>query len=815
MQSTEEFGNIVIKSLDGGKVLKLKDVAKVELGTQSYNFINRVNGHNGTTAMVSQTAGSNAHDINNKINDLCDEIQAELPDGLKIESLMDTNEFLDASVSEVVKTLFETILLVIIVVFIFLQSLRSTIIPAVSIVVSLIGTFAFMYLIGFSLNLLTLFALVLVIGTVVDDAIVVVEAVQSQFDAGYRSPYAATSKAMDGISAAILTTSLVFMAVFIPTSFMGGTSGVYYEEFGLTMAVAVGLSCVNALTLCPALCALLMTPHADGKNGGKVSFSSRFHTAFETSFHRLVMKYKGGLKHLFRHRWVAWTSLVLATVLFFFLLRTTKTGLIPDEDTGTVFVNVTTPAGSTIQQTKKTMEEVADSVRKIPEVESYSVVTGYSMLGGQSAAGGMIITKLANWDKRKGKDQDINAVIKKITAKTSNIKSGSIFAFAQPTIMGYSMSNGFEMYVQDKNGGSVDDLMSNTNKFIAALNIRPEIAAAYTTFDTKFPQYQVDVDASKCERAGITPSDVLDVLGGYIGGNYASNFNEFSKLYRVMVQASPDFRLDKNSLDNMFVRTSSGEMAPVGQFVTLKKVYGSESLTRFNLYTSILVNGQPADGYSTGDCIKAIGEVAKQTLPQGYGYEFSGMTREEASSSSNTVIIFIICILFIYVILCALYESLFIPLAVMLSIPFGLLGSFIFANIFGLENNVYMQVGLIMLIGLLAKTAILLTEYASARRREGMSIAQAAMSAAGARLRPIMMTAICMIVGMMPLAFSSGAGANGNKALSLGVIGGLAFGIIALLFFVPVFFIAFQTLQEKLMPARDHTKDLEELKDEK
>jgi hydrophobe/amphiphile efflux-1 (HAE1) family protein len=812
-EKAKEFGNIVIKSLDEGKVLRLKDVAKIELGLQSYAYSNKVNSHNGTTAMVAQTAGSNAHDINEKIDQLVEEMQKDLPEGLAFSSLMDTNDFLNAAISDVVRTLLETILLVIIVVYVFLQSVRSTIIPTISIIVSLVGTFAFIYLIGFSLNLLTLFALVLVIGTVVDDSIVVVEAVQSQFDAGIRSSYVATSRAMDGISAAIVTTSLVFMAVFIPTSFTGGTSGTYYKEFGLTMACAVGISAINALTLCPALCSMIMTPHADVKNGEKMTLSTRFHRAFDTSFHTLVTRYKGGLSHLFHHRWIAWGMLIVASALVLVLMKTTKTGLIPDEDMGTLFVNVTTPAGSTLEQTKKSMQEVEDSLKTIPEVEAYSNVVGYSSLGGQTASGGMIVTKLKNWDQRKGKEHEINTVIAKILAKTSNIKTASIFAFAQPTIMGYSMSNGFEFYVQDRSGGSVSDLMNVTNDFIAALNKRPEISQAYTGFDARYPQYLVTVDAAKCERSGTSVGDVLDVLNGYIGGNYASNFNAFNKLYRVMVQASKEYRLNKESLNNMYVRTSSGEMAPIGQFITLKRVYGSETITRYNLYTSISVNGQPADGYSSGDAIKAINEVATQVLPKNYGFEYSGMSYEENSTSSNSYIIFIICVVFIYLILCGLYESLFIPLAVMLTVPFGVLGSFLFVKALGLENNVYMQLGLVMLIGLLSKTAILLTEYAQTRHKHGMTIAQAAMSAAGARLRPILMTAMTMIIGLLPLAFSTGAGANGNISLATGVIGGMTVGIIALLFTVPVFFIAMQRLQEKLMPTRDHSEELLELEE--
>jgi hydrophobe/amphiphile efflux-1 (HAE1) family protein len=813
LQNSTEFDNIVIKSLSDGSVLRLKDIAKTQLGTTSYSVKSKVNFHNGVTVMISQTAGSNAHEINQKIDQMTKELKSSLPNDLVFSNLMDTNDFLNASISEVVKTLLETILLVILVVYIFLQSGRSTIIPAVSIIVSLIGTFAFMYLVGFSLNLLTLFALVLVIGTVVDDAIVVVEAVQSKFDEGYRSPYTAALKAMGGISTAIVTTSLVFMAVFIPTSFMGGTSGTYYQQFGLTMAVAVGISAINALTLCPALCSLLMTPPQIVEEGKKASFSTRFNKAFNASFHTLVLRYKNGLKHLFKHRWIAWSLLGLTAILLVVLMNTTKTGLIPDEDTGTVFINVSTPAGSTLEQTKKSMERVTKAIKGIPEIDGNSAITGYSMLGGQMTNGGMIIVKLKNWDERKGKGQDINSVIGKVMVLTKDIKSASIFAFAQPTIMGYSTSNGVELYVQDHEGGTTEKLMANTNNFIAALQKRPEISQAYTTYSIQYPQYVVDVDAAQCMRYGISPTSVLDVLNGYIGGNYASNFNAFSKLYRVMVQASPDKRLDKDALDNIYVKTNSGEMAPVGQFIKLTKTYGPQSLIRFNLYNSISVNAMPASGYSTGDVIKAISEVSKNTLPKGYGYEYTGMTREESSSSSNTVMIFAICIVFIYLILCALYESLFIPLAVMLSVPFGLLGSFIFANIFGLSNNVYMQVGLIMLIGLLSKTAILLTEYASDRRKQGMTIIAAAMSAAGVRLRPILMTALCMTVGMIPLALSSGAGANGDMSLALGVIGGMTVGTVALLFMVPVFFIAFQTLQEKLMPARKHEIEiLEETK---
>ena len=692
-ETSEEFGNIVIKSLANGEVLRLKDIAKVELGAQSYAYNSEINGHPGATCMVSQTAGSNANEIIQEIDKLTEEISKELPKGLVLSDLISTKDFLDASIHEVVKTLIEAILLVILVVYVFLQSVRSTIIPAVSIIVSLIGTFAFLYLAGFSLNLLTLFALVLVIGTVVDDAIVVVEAVQAKFDEGERSPYKATTGAMDGIAAAIVTTSLVFMAVFIPSSFMGGTSGTFYMQFGLTMAVAVGISAINALTLSPALCALIMTPHIDTTTGQKLSFSTRFHHAFEASFNRLILRYKNGVKWFFRRKWVVGTALVASMALLAVLMKTTKTGLVPDEDMGCIFMNVTTPPGSSLSQTIKAMSEVENSIKDIPQIMSYSNVSGYSMMGGQAPSGGMLIIRLKPWEERPEKKDEINAVIAEIYKRTANIKSAKLFVFAQPTIMGYGMGSGFELYVQDRAGGDINTLQKYTTDFIAALNQRPEIQMAYTSFDTKFPQYTVEVDAARCQRAGITTTDVLSVLSGFIGGNYSSNLNRFSKLYRVMVQADKVYRLDKDALNNMFVRTSSGEMASIGQFVTLTKVYGTETLTRFNLYNSIQVNGLPADGYSTGEAIAAIEEVAKQTLPVGYGYEFGGITREEAGSGSNTIIIFAICIIFVFLILCALYESIFVPLAVMLSVPFGLMGSFLFAKMWGLENNIYASSG--------------------------------------------------------------------------------------------------------------------------
>ena len=808
----EDYENMVIRSLPDGEVLRLKDVARVELGSRTYTYIGEVNGHPGCNCMIAQTSGSNANEIIEEIDRQVAEISETLPEGMELVDLMSTKDFLDASIQNVIKTLIEAILLVILVVYVFLQSLRSTFIPSVSIIVSLVGTFAFLYAAGFSLNMLTLFALVLVIGTVVDDAIVVVEAVQAKFDEGYKSAYRATIDAMGGITSALVTTTFVFMAVFIPVCFIGGTTGTFYTQFGLTMAVAVGISLVNAMTLSPALCALIMTPHAtDG--GGKMSFSSRFHLAFDAAFHRLVQRYKFGVMYFLKRKWLAGILLVVAAGGLFFLLKTTKTGLVPAEDMGTIFVDVRTSPGSNLEETKLVMDEIDSRISDIPQIRMFSKVTGNGMISGQGASNGMFIVRLKPWADRTGKGDDINSVIDEIYRRTDDISSAQIMAFAQPMIPGYGVSSGFEVYVQDQKGGTIEDLLTCTRQFIDGLNARPEIARATTSFDTKYPQYLVEVDAARCKRNGVSPGDVLDVLAGYIGGNYASNMNRFSKLYRVMVQASPEFRLDTEALNNMFVRNDTGEMSPISQYLTLTRVYGAETLSRFNLFSSITVNGTPATGYSSGQAIAAVREVAAETLPAGYGFEFGGMSREEASTGNTAVLVFAICVVFIYLILCALYESLFIPIAVILSVPFGLAGSFLFARMFGLENNIYLQTGLIMLIGLLAKTAILLTEYASERRHHGMSIVQAAVSAAKVRLRPILMTSLTMVFGMLPLMFASGVGANGNISIGVGTVGGMLIGTVALLFIVPVLFVVFQSLQERLMPVRDLAAEEQESSD--
>ena len=798
----EEFGDIVIRSTNNGEVLKLKDVADIQLGQDSYAYHGGMDGHPGVSCMVFQTAGSNATEVNQNIDKLLEEASKDLPKGVELTQMMSSNDFLFASIHEVVKTLIEAIILVILVVYVFLQDFRSTLIPLVGIVVSLVGTFAFMAIAGFSINLLTLFALVLVIGTVVDDAIIVVEAVQARFDVGYRSSYMASIDAMKGISNAVITSSLVFMAVFIPVSFMGGTSGTFYTQFGLTMAVAVGISAINALTLSPALCALLLKPYINEDGTQKNNFAARFRKAFNSAFDVMVDKYKTIVLFFIKRRWLTWSLLACSVVLLVLLMNNTKTSLVPDEDQGVIFVNVSTAAGSSLTTTDKVMERIEKRLIEIPQLKHVQKVAGYGLLAGQGSSFGMLILKLKPWDERSGDEDNVQSVIGQVYARTADIKDASVFAISPGMIPGYGMGNALELHMQDKMGGDMNEFFTTTQQYLGALNQRPEISMAYSTFDVRYPQWTVEVDAAKCKRAGITPDAVLSTLSGYYGGQYVSNFNRFSKVYRVMIQADPVFRLDETSLDNAFVRMSNGEMAPLSQFVTLTRSYGAESLSRFNMYNSIAVNAMPADGYSTGDAIKAVQETAEQSLPKGYGYDYGGITREENQQSGTTIIIFGICFLMIYLILSALYESFIIPFAVLLSVPCGLMGSFLFAWMFGLENNIYLQTGLIMLIGLLAKTAILLTEYAAERRKAGMGLIASAVSAAKARLRPILMTALTMIFGLFPLMMSSGVGANGNRSLGTGVVGGMTIGTLALLFIVPTLFIAFQWLQERLRPVQ-------------
>ena len=803
--SVEEFSNMVIRADESGNVLRLKDVARVELGSRSYSFHGAMDGKPAVSFMVFQVSGANATETNARITVLLQKLSKDLPDGLEFTNMMSSNDFLYASIHNVVETLVIAILLVILVVYFFLQDFKSTLIPSISIIVSLIGTFACLSIFGFSINILTLFALVLAIGTVVDDSIVVVEAVQSKFDIGYKSPYQATKDAMGDVTMAVITCTIVFMAVFIPVTFMGGTSGIFYTQFGITMATAVGISCINALTLCPALCAMIMRP-ADGTKSAK-SFNGRVKAAYNASFNAVMGKYKKGVMFFIHHRWMAWAALACAVVLLVYFMKTTKTGLVPQEDQGVVMVNVSVSPGSSLATTMKTLDKAEAILKTVPEVEHYTRVAGYGFMSGQGVSYGMFIVRLKDWSERKGRAHSSDAVLGKLMAQLQTIKEAQIFAFQPGMIPGYGTGNAVSLNLQDKTGGDMTKFYQTTMQYLGALNQRPEVAMAYTSYAMNFPQYSIDVDAAKCKRAGISPSSVLSVLSAYCGGAYVSNFNQYGKVYRVMMQADPKYRLNQQSLNGLYVRNGT-EMAPIGQFVTIKQVMGPEVATRFNLYSAITANVSVADGYSTGEAMRAIEEVAEQTLPQGYGYEYSGISREESESGgASTLLIYGICVVLIYLILSCLYESFLIPFAVILSVPCGLMGSFLFAQLFGLENNIYLQTGVIMLIGLLAKTAILITEYAIERRRQGMGIIESAYSAAQVRLRPILMTVLTMIFGMLPLMFSSGAGANGNSSLGTGVVGGMIVGTLALLFLVPVLYIAFEFMQEKVRPAMHKEAD--------
>lgn len=798
LSTTGEFGELVVKSLPGGDVLRLKDVADVELGDEYYNYSSEVNGHPAAMMMINQKAGSNASSTINEIHEVLDDIKGSLPEGAEFVVLTDTNKFLYASIHSVIRTLLEAILLVVIVVYVFLQDIKSTLIPTISIFVSIIGTFAVMSLIGFSINLLTLFALVLAIGTVVDDAIVVVEAVQAKFDEGYRSPVLAADDAMKSVSSAVLTSTIIFMAVFIPVAMMGGTSGSFYAQFGITMAVAVGISAINAFTLSPALCALLLRPYTDEEGNAKNNFAARFRKAFNAVFNRMSSRYVRGVLYVVHRRWLLWSVIGVSIALLVVLMNVTKTGLIPQEDTGTVLVSMNTKPGSSMAQTQKVMDRINHGLDSIGEIEYNGAVAGFSFNGSGSSQA-MYFMTLKDWKERKDEGQSVDDVIAKIYANTSGIPDATVFAMSPPMIAGYGMGNGFELYIQDKTGGDINSFKKEADKFVEALSRRPEIGEVYSSFATDYPQYWVDIDAAKCGQSGVSPSEVLSTLSGYYTGGYVSDFNRFSKLYHVTMQAPSEYRVNPESLNMMYVRTSNGSMAPLSQFVRLTKTNGPSDLTRFNLFNAIAINGTPAPGYSSGQAIKAIGETAQEVLPSSYGYEFGGLSREESKTTNNATLIFILCFVLVYLILCALYESLFVPFAVLLSVPCGLMGSFLFAWIFDLENNIYMQTGLIMIIGLLAKTAILLTEYAEKRRAEGMSLVKAAYSAAKVRLRPILMTVLAMVFGLVPLMLAHGVGANGSRSLATGVIGGMIVGTLALLFLVPSLFIVCQFIQERVM----------------
>ncbi|WP_301186828.1 efflux RND transporter permease subunit, partial [Paramuribaculum intestinale] len=881
LTTPEQFEDIVVAAKPTGEILRLGDVAEVELGRLTYGFSNSLNGKVATSCIVFQTAGSNATQI---INDCLAEIkkmEGELPSGLKIAIPMNNNDFLDASIHEVIKTLIEAFILVFFVVYVFLQDIRSTIIPAIAIPVALVGTFFFMNLIGFSINLITLSALVLAIAIVVDDAIVVVEAVHAKLDVGYKSSRRAAIDAMGEIGGAIISITLVMMLVFIPVSFMTGTTGVFYRQFGLTMAISIGISALNALTLSPALCAVFLKAHGDdsslkermGKAYGAAAeavvgqakrrftldlpplitfaflaatitfmvlgwynvahpvklaiasvcavvavlgiFGKRFHKGFEIGFGRIMKYYNKVTGWFINHKITAFSLVAVAVAALVWLMSITTSTLVPNEDTGTLFCMVDMPPGTSQERTDAVLEQLDQILATVPEIEYRQKISGYSFMAGQGATYGTVIIKLKNWEERKRKDQSSDAILGKLYAMTSVIKDGRVVMFAPPMISGYSLTNGFEIKMQDKTGGSVEDFFAVVQGFLAQLNQQPEVQVAMTTFNPTFPQYLVDIDAAKAKQAGLSPRDILTTLQGYYGGMYVSNFNRFGKIYRVMMQASPEARVSPETLASIKVR-NGGEMASLSNFVTMQKVYGPDLLNRFNMFQSISVNGNPAPGYTSGDCLAAITRVAQETLPPGYGYEYSGMTREEASSGagSTTAVIFGLCLLFVYLLLSAQYESYILPMSVILSIPFGLMGTFIFAQIFGVSNNIYLQIALIMLIGLLAKNAILIVEFAIERRRTGMSVVNAAIQGASARLRPILMTSLAMIIGLLPMMFASGAGANGNRALGTGSIGGMLIGMFLQIFIVPALFVIFQKIQEKITPMKWEDTDNEGIENE-
>ncbi|MBJ2188724.1 MAG: efflux RND transporter permease subunit [Muribaculaceae bacterium] len=868
LTTPEEFGNIVVRANSNGEVLLLKDIADVELGRVTYSMGSKANGFPSSMAIVYQTAGSNATQIINDVLAAVDEMKKDLPKGLQFDIPMNNNDFLYASINNVVRTLIEAFVLVFFVVYIFLQDIRSTIIPAIAIPVALVGTFFVLSLIGFSINLITLSALVLAIAIVVDDAIVVVEAVHAKLDQGYKSARLASIDAMSEIASALISITLVMMLVFIPVSFMPGTAGVFYQQFGLTMAIAIGFSAVNALTLSPALCAVFLKPKDDhsslGERMGKAYsatgevikqkygrsfgvnfppiitlvlliatitfmvldwfafenvvesiiacviallavlglFGKRFHRAFENGYEKLLNVYRKGVKWMCAHRITSFATVVVAIGVLVWLMSTTPSAMVPNEDIGVIMGMVDMPAGTSQERTEALLDSLGEIVKNQPGVKMAQAIKGYSFMAGAGATYGSMIIKLKNWDERS-KDESSDAILAQLYQKTAGLKDGRVLFFCPPMITGYSLTNGFEIKMQDKTGGDINQFYAVVQAFLAQLNAQPEIAMAYTTFNPTFPMYMVDIDAAKAKQAGISPSTILSTLQGYYGGLYVSNFNRFGKIYRVMMQANPESRANEESLKSIKLRNGS-EMASIESFVTLTRIYGPDLLNRFNLYNSISVNGTPAPGYSSGEAIAAIERVASQTLPQGFGYEYAGMTREEAGSSSgsSTAFIFGLCLLFVYLLLSAQYESYLLPWAVIFSIPFGLMGAFIFADIADISNNIYLQIALIMLIGLLAKNAILIVEFALERRMTGMSIYNAAVAGAAARLRPILMTSLAMVIGLLPMMLSTGVGANGNRALGTGSVGGMLIGMILQIFVVPALFCVFQAIQEKISPIK-------------
>ena len=835
LKTPEEYGNIIISSNTNGQTVHLRDVAKVELGGLQYSVMMKNNSQPAVIGMVNQVAGSNATQIADDVKIALADAQKQMPPGMKVTIEQDVTEFLFASIEEVVFTLFITLLLVFFVVYIFLQDIRSTLIPMIAVPVALIGTFFFLWVFGFSINLLTLSALLLAIAIVVDDAIVVVEAVHAKLDLGYKSALTAAIDAMNEISGAIISITLVMAAVFVPVSFMGGTSGTFYREFGVTMAVSIVISALNALTLSPALCAIFLKPHSKDEHK-KLSRVDRFHMAFNTQYDKINTKYQKVVEKIINHRWISSLAVILGIVALVVTMKFTQTGLVPNEDTGTLFAMISLPPGTSQVETQKVTDQVDKMLASNPYIERREQIVGYNFMAGQGSNQSTFIIKLKPFAERKyGMIDRIksvfdgagiaglfidptssNMILGMIYKQTASIKGAQIIAFGSPMIPGYGLTNGVSFVLQDKTGGDLNKFYKVAQDYLAALNKRPEFSRALTTYNPNYPQYMVDVDVAKAKQAGTSPAAILSVLQGYYGGMYASNFNSYGKLFRVMIQGTVESRMSESGLTNIYVRTAGG-MAPVSEFCTLKRVYGPSNITRFNLFTSIAINATPADGYSSGQAIQAAEEVAKQVLPQGYGYEFSGLTRSEKEASNSTAMIFVLCIVFVYLILSAQYESYILPLAVILSIPIGLSGAFIFTLIFGHNNDIYMQISLIMLIGLLAKNAILIVEFALERRRTGMAIKYAAILGAGARLRPILMTSLAMIIGLLPLMFASGVGRNGNQTLGAAAVGGMLIGTLCQVFVVPALFAFFQYLQERVKPlvfedeaSRDVIKELEQ-----
>ncbi len=827
LKQPQEFEDIVIKALPNGQVLRLKDISKVEMGRLSYAWNNKVNGHKSVTCIVYQMAGTNATQTIAEIEQLLKESQKTLPAGLETSIAMNANDFLFASIHEVIKTLLEAFILVFIVVYIFLQDLRSTLIPAIAIPVALIGTFFVLSIIGFSINLLTLCAMVLAIAIVVDDAIVVVEGVHAKLDQGYKSAKQASIDAMSELGGAIVSITLVMMSVFIPVSFMGGTAGIFYRQFGLTMAIAIGISALNALTLSPALCAIFLKPHDEHKEK-KTTFISRFHTAFNTAYDGILKRYKKRVLFFIHKKWIAFGLVGVAIVLLILFMKITPTGMVPGEDTGVIMGAVTLPPGTSQERAAVVLARVDSLVAADPAVSSRTLISGFSFLGGQGPSYGSFIIKLKPWEERSMMKNSTIVFASLYMRAQKIIKEAQVLFFTPPMIPGYSASSDIELNMQDKTGGDINKFNEVVKEYIAALSTRPEIKTAQTSFNPRFPQYMIDIDAAACKKAGINPSDILTTMQGYYGGIYASNFNRFGRMYRVMIQADPASRANLESLQNIKVRNGD-EMAPISQFMTIKKTYAPDIINRFNLYTSIKVMVAPAEGYTSGQALQVISEVAGKNLPTGYSYELGGIAREEANTSGSTTgLIFVLCFVFVYLLLSAQYESYVLPFAVLLSIPFGLLGSFLFVNgmsaignisilkmILGnMSNDIYMQIALIMLMGLLAKNAILIVEFALDRRKMGMSLTWAAVLGAAARLRPILMTSLAMIVGLLPLMFAFGVGAHGNRTLGTAAIGGMLIGMVLQIFVVPTLFVVFQYLQEKVKPMEWNDLDNSDAKPE-